>query len=190
MTVRDSITRTGARTPGAEDYPTSMAAHGRASLPTQRGITEVASTCATGRHKPNIRRCMPGAGLSRPIRGKVLSYMPAFRPYRGKPAVRNDREGSRKRRHHSKPDPRLDSTRLSGDGKRSVAAWPKLPRPSSTLREKDLKLGNLVGSRYLPHDDIYRELRTTPSLRSGSRFRFATSRSLSSKSRSSEIRSS
>ena len=22
---------------------------------------------------------------------------------------------------------------LSGDGKRSVAAWPKLPRPSSTL---------------------------------------------------------
>ena len=25
--------------------------------------------------------------------GKVLSYMPAFQPYRGKPAVRNDREG-------------------------------------------------------------------------------------------------
>src|SRR5712691_4680598 len=93
MTVRDSITRTGARTPGAEDYPTSKAAHGCASLPTQRGITEVASTCAKGRHKPNISRCMPGAGLSRPMRGKVLSYMPAFQPYRGKPAVRNDREG-------------------------------------------------------------------------------------------------
>jgi hypothetical protein len=27
------------------------------------------------------------------MRGKVLSYMPAFQPYRGKPAVRNDREG-------------------------------------------------------------------------------------------------
>ena len=26
------------------------------------------------------------------MRGKVLSYMPAFQPYRGKPAVRNDRE--------------------------------------------------------------------------------------------------
>src|SRR5215467_6160246 len=93
MTVRDSITRTGARTPGAEDYPTSMAAHGHASLPTQCGITEVASTCAKDRHKPNISRCMPGAGLSQPMRGKVLSYMPAFQPYRGKPAVRNDREG-------------------------------------------------------------------------------------------------
>ena len=69
-----------------------MAAHGRTSLPTQCGNTEVASTCTQGRHKPNISRCMPGAGLSRPVRGKVLSYMPAFQPYRGKPAVRNDRE--------------------------------------------------------------------------------------------------
>src|SRR5713226_3372965 len=93
MTVRDSITRTRARTPGAEDYPTSMAAHGRASHPTQCGIIEVASTCAKGGHKPNISRCMPGAGLSRSMRGKVLPYMPAFQPYRGKPAVRNDREG-------------------------------------------------------------------------------------------------
>src|ERR1700726_754498 len=93
MTVRDSITRTGARTPGAEDYPTSMAAHGRAPIPTQCGITAVVSTCAKGRHKPNISRCMPGAGLSRSMRGKVLPYMPAFQPYRGKPAVRNDREG-------------------------------------------------------------------------------------------------
>src|SRR3984893_10873253 len=93
MTVPDSITRTGARTPGAEDYPTSMAAHGRAPIPTQCGITVVVSTCAKGRHKPNISRCMPGAGLSRSMRGKVLPYMPAFQPYRGKPAVRNDREG-------------------------------------------------------------------------------------------------
>src|SRR5215467_1747933 len=93
MTARDSITRARARTPGAEDYPTSMAVHVRASLPTQCGINEVASTCAKGRHKPNISRCMPGADLSRPMRGKVLSYMPAFQPYRGKPAVRNDREG-------------------------------------------------------------------------------------------------
>src|ERR1700730_15114632 len=92
MTVRDSITRTGARTPGAEDYPPSMAAHGRAPIPTQCGITAVVSTCAKGRHKPNISRCMPGAGLSRSMRGKVLPYMPAFQPYRGKPAVRNDRE--------------------------------------------------------------------------------------------------
>src|SRR5215475_2028036 len=36
---------------------------------------------------------MPGAGLSRSMHGKVLPYKPAFQPYRGKPAVRNDREG-------------------------------------------------------------------------------------------------
>ena len=33
----------------------------------------------------------------------------------------------------TKPGPRLDPTRLSGNGKRNVAAWPELPRPSSTL---------------------------------------------------------
>jgi hypothetical protein len=27
---------------------------------------------------------------------------------------------------------------MSGDGKRSVAEWPKLPRPSSTLPERTL----------------------------------------------------
>jgi hypothetical protein len=27
------------------------------------------------------------------MRGKVLPYTPAFQPYRGKPTVRNDREG-------------------------------------------------------------------------------------------------
>jgi hypothetical protein len=27
---------------------------------------------------------------------------------------------------------------MSGDGKRSVAAWPKLPRPSSTLPKADI----------------------------------------------------
>ena len=68
-----------------------MAAHARAPLPTQCGITEVASTRAKGRHKPHISQRMPGAGLSRQVCGKVLPYMPAFQPYRGKPAVRNDR---------------------------------------------------------------------------------------------------
>jgi len=28
---------------------------------------------------------------------------------------------------------------MSGDGKRSVAAWPKLPRPSSTLPECEFR---------------------------------------------------
>jgi len=34
-----------------------------------------------------------GSRLKSTMRGKVLPYMPAFQPYRGKPAVRNDREG-------------------------------------------------------------------------------------------------
>jgi len=46
--------------------------------------------CATGGHKPNTSRRMPGAGLSRLLRvGRC-----------------------RQRRHHSKPGPRPDSTRL------------------------------------------------------------------------------
>src|SRR4029453_19670118 len=74
MMVRDSITRTGARTPGAEDYPPSKGAHDPVLSPTQCGITEVTTTCAKGGHKPHISRCMPGAGLSQPMRGKVLPY--------------------------------------------------------------------------------------------------------------------
>ena len=34
-----------------------------------------------------------GSRLKPTMCGKVLSYRPAFQPYRGKPAVRNDREG-------------------------------------------------------------------------------------------------
>jgi len=37
---------------------------------------------------------MPGAGLSDGCSGKALSEMPAFQPYWGKPAVRNDRGDS------------------------------------------------------------------------------------------------
>jgi len=41
------------------------------------------------KHKP----VYAGSRLKPVMRGKVLPYMPAFQPYRGKPAVRNDREG-------------------------------------------------------------------------------------------------
>ena len=52
-----------------------------------------ATRCAKGGHKPNISQCTPGAGLSWTMCGKVPPYTPAFQPYRGEPAVRNDREG-------------------------------------------------------------------------------------------------
>ena len=38
--------------------------------PTQCGISEFTTRCAKGRHKPNISRCMPGAGLSRSCVGR------------------------------------------------------------------------------------------------------------------------
>src|SRR6516164_8839177 len=92
MTVRDSITRTRARTPGAEDYSTSKAAHDRVltrhsagSLSSPRGARKADQT----KHQP----VYAGSMLKPVMRGKVLPYMPAFQPYRGKPAVRNDREG-------------------------------------------------------------------------------------------------
>ena len=50
--------------------------------------------CAKGGGKPSVHRRMPGAGLSRRCSGKAPSDMPAFQPYWGKPAVRNDRGDS------------------------------------------------------------------------------------------------
>ena len=38
--------------------------------PTQCGTSEFTTRCAKGRHKPNISRCMPGAGLSRSCVGR------------------------------------------------------------------------------------------------------------------------
>ena len=45
-----------------------------------------------GRMQTGRRTAHAGSRLKPAMRGKVLSYMPAFQPYRGKPAVRNDRE--------------------------------------------------------------------------------------------------
>ena len=72
-----SITRTGARTPGAEDYPTSKAAHDRMLNPTQCGIIEFTTMCAKDRHKPHTSRRMPGAGLNQWCAGRCC---PTCRP--------------------------------------------------------------------------------------------------------------
>jgi hypothetical protein len=113
-----------------------MAANGHAPLPTQCGITEVAMTCAKGRHKPNIRRCMLGASLSRQWLGRCcFTCQPSSRIGKTR--------GSRKRRHHSKPGPRVDSTRLRGARGTSRPYRPNAsapitavvdPQPRSTVR--------------------------------------------------------
>jgi hypothetical protein len=57
---------------------------------------------------------MLGAGFSWLMCGKAPPEMPAFQPYRGKPAVRNDREGRGNDGIIRSPGSRLDSTRLRG----------------------------------------------------------------------------
>src|SRR3954451_6366502 len=67
-----------------------------------------------GRRQTGRQQAHAGSRLKPLTSGKAPPDRPAFQPYWGKPAVRNDRGGSRKRRHHSKPGPRLDPTRPKG----------------------------------------------------------------------------
>src|SRR3954466_8014946 len=91
MTDRDSITRTRARAPGAEGDPPSMAVHRPIGGPAQYGTTALTLRCTKGDGKPAVSRRMPGAGLSLWRSGKAPPDRPAFQPYWGKPAVRNER---------------------------------------------------------------------------------------------------
>jgi len=91
MMQRDSITRSGARVPGAESNPTPRRRTKETSARLRAGLVTLTRRCAKGRGKPCIGWRMPGAGLSGRYIGKALSDMPAFQPYWGKPAVRNDR---------------------------------------------------------------------------------------------------
>src|SRR6267142_2016558 len=90
----------------------------------------------TGQHVANV-----GSRLKRVKARKAPSEKPAFQPYRGKPAVRmiggiEETSASYEARSAPRSYPTgggrpPPATRW--DGKRSVAEWPKLPRPSSTL---------------------------------------------------------
>ncbi len=68
-----------------------MAVHDRACGPGKNGDPALAAECTKGGCKPVVATCMSGADLSEAIAGKVPSERPAFQPYRGKPAVRNER---------------------------------------------------------------------------------------------------
>src|SRR6266404_4985136 len=121
MTVRDSITRTRARTPGVEDDPTSATVRDRALGPTQCGISDVATKCTKGGRKPNICRCMLGAVLSWRCLGRHrLRCQPCSRIGENPPYGMIG--GIEETSASSKPDPRLDPTRLRGG--RSVMSVP------------------------------------------------------------------
>jgi hypothetical protein len=90
--------RTGTAEPGPERGPLGRrATHPprRCILmvggPAQSGTTALTLRCTKGDGKPGVRRCMPGAGLSLWRSGKAPPDRPAFQPYWGKPAVRNER---------------------------------------------------------------------------------------------------
>ena|SRR5438874_10030036 len=91
MTVRDSRTQARARTPGAEDDPTSTTVRDRALGPTQCGISDVATKGHEGRTQTKYLPVYAGSSLKLAMFGKAPSEMSALQPYRGKPAVRNDR---------------------------------------------------------------------------------------------------
>jgi hypothetical protein len=72
--------------------PIHQAVHNRVLDPAQYGIIELTTRCKKGGSKPDVAWGMPGAGLSQQHPGKAPPEKPAFQPYWGKPAVRNDRE--------------------------------------------------------------------------------------------------
>src|SRR6266498_3124921 len=124
MTVRDSITRTRARTPGAEDDPTSTTVCDRALGPTQCGISDVATKCTKGGRKPNICRCMLGAVLSWRCLGRHrLRCQPCSRIGENPPYGMIG--GIEETSASSKPDPRLDPTRLGPATPRSDSGLPQ-----------------------------------------------------------------
>src|SRR6516164_1008004 len=114
MTDRDSTTRTRARAPGEEDYPPPTAVHWRVTDPTLSGIFVDTTAMHEGRKQTNTGPAHAGSRL------KLTDALGRRRP-KCHPSSRTGENppygmigGSRRRRHHSKPGPRLDPTRLRG----------------------------------------------------------------------------
>src|SRR6516165_1240705 len=92
---RDNITRIGARASRVEELISSNGG----ALPSRlfghsAGHKALATECTKGRCKPRVVWSMLGASLTYATWGKALPdslQMPAFQPYWGKPAVRDDR---------------------------------------------------------------------------------------------------
>src|SRR6058998_2572833 len=96
MMDRDSRTRTGAKDPWGREATglphSGSRKHGQASGHSARPECPWWKR-AKGRCKPGVETGMPGAGLTAARFGKARPDRLALKPYRGKPAVRNFREG-------------------------------------------------------------------------------------------------
>src|SRR5271166_1231829 len=87
MTDRDRTTRTRARTPGAEDNPSSKAVHWRTGDPTQRGTSQAEGRMQTERASVYVgSRLKPAAEI-----GKASSDSQPFSRTGENPTVRNVR---------------------------------------------------------------------------------------------------
>src|SRR5438552_11421548 len=92
---RDNRTRTGAKDPWGRAAPMPLAqrlAEARPGPDTEPD-QHVVGKWAKGRCKPRAEAGVPGAGLTAEVLGKARPDRLALKPYRGKPAVRNFREG-------------------------------------------------------------------------------------------------
>ena len=91
---RDRTTQSGARAPGVEEeVPLVWRRSGGSGRPDAVREKRRAARDAKGGSKPGGTKGMPGVGLTGVLPGKAPSDRPAFQPYWGKPAVRNERGG-------------------------------------------------------------------------------------------------
>src|ERR1700730_4060264 len=115
MTVRDSITRARARTPGAEATPPPRRCTNEPSSRHSAGLPRAprsAQKADTNHHQP----VYAGSRL-KPADVREGAALHASPPaVSGKTRRTEGEGGSRKARHHPRPGPRLDSTRLRGSG--------------------------------------------------------------------------
>src|ERR1700674_4237029 len=91
MTDRDTTTRTRARAPGVGGVFHRMAVQDRVLRPDSERTTVATTKCTKGGCKLEGGRQRAGAGLPRRSPRKAPLGQPAFQPYWGKLAVRNDR---------------------------------------------------------------------------------------------------
>ena len=92
MMDQDNRTWTGARTPWGRAHART-AVQNRPSVPDSEREIHVGTDCTKVGCKLIGAKGMPGAGLTGASKGKAPTERLALKPYWGKPAVRNFREG-------------------------------------------------------------------------------------------------
>src|SRR6516162_3219103 len=113
-----------------------MAVHDRVLGPTQCGTTEDDHEVHERRMQTKHEPVYAGSSLSWLMHGKAPPEMPAFQPYRGKPAVRNDREGRGNDGIIRSPGSRLDSTRRRGACDETHVPTATAARPSTCFSRR------------------------------------------------------